>query len=337
MLESPVMPETSTRNLVEIRGLVKHFDVRSEGKLRQQRRVVHAINGVDLDVPTGEIVALVGESGSGKTTLANCVAGFVTPTSGTIGFDGRPLVETRGATVSRRASRRDMAQNIQMVFQDPSSALNPRQTVESTLLEPLLVHRVMPKPEAVTRVTELLELSGIPASMRRRYPHELNSGQRQRLVIARALALSPRLLLADEPVSRLDVSMQSQILNLLLDLRERLGLTIVFITHDLSVVRQVADTVVVMYLGRVMESCSADAFFSDPRHPYSQALVAATPRPMSDPTEIATLHGEIPSPINLPSGCPFHTRCPMVGEGCTDVVPELREVAAGHRAACIKL
>ena len=239
MLESPVMPETSTRNLVEIRGLVKHFDVRSEGKLRQQRRVVHAINGVDLDVPTGEIVALVGESGSGKTTLANCVAGFVTPTSGTIGFDGRPLVETRGATVARRASRREMAQNIQMVFQDPSSALNPRQTVESTLLEPLLVHRVMPKPEAVTRVTELLELSGIPASMRRRYPHELNSGQRQRLVIARALALSPRLLLADEPVSRLDVSMQSQILNLLLDLRERLGLTIVFITHDLSVVRQV--------------------------------------------------------------------------------------------------
>jgi len=311
--------------------------VHSEGAVRRRSALVHAINGVDLDVPTGQIVALVGESGSGKTTLANCVAGFVTPTSGTIGFDGVPLVETRGAKVVRKASRRDMAQKIQMVFQDPSSALNPRQTVESTLLEPIRVHGTMSRQDGVTRVRELLELSGIPASMQRRYPHELNSGQRQRLVIARSLTLSPRLLLADEPVSRLDVSMQSQILNLLLSLRAELGLTIVFITHDLSVVRQVADTVVVMYLGRVMESCSADAFFSNPRHPYAQALVAATPHPMSDPTEIAALEGEIPSPINLPAGCPFHTRCPLAEARCTEAVPDLRELSPAHRAACIKL
>jgi oligopeptide/dipeptide ABC transporter ATP-binding protein len=331
------MAEPRTGNLVEIRGLVKHFEVHSEGTVRRRTSIVHAINGVDLDVPTGQIVALVGESGSGKTTLANCIAGFVTPTAGTIGFDGAPLVEARGSKVVRTASRRDMAQKIQMVFQDPSSALNPRQTVESTLLEPLRVHGVMSRDAGRARVAELLELSGISASMRRRYPHELNSGQRQRLVIARSLTLSPRLLLADEPVSRLDVSMQSQILNLLLSLREELGLTIVFITHDLSVVRQVADTVVVMYLGRVMEACQADAFFSNPRHPYSQALVAATPRPMSDPTEIATLEGEIPSPINLPAGCPFHTRCPLAEERCTESVPELRDVSAGHLAACIKL
>jgi oligopeptide transport system ATP-binding protein len=331
------MAEPRTGNLVEIRGLVKHFEVHSEGTVRRRTSIVHAINGVDLDVPTGQILALVGESGSGKTTLANCIAGFVTPTAGTIGFDGAALVETRGTKVVRKASRRDMAQKIQMVFQDPSSALNPRQTVESTLLEPLRVHKVMSRAQGVARVTELLELSGISTSMRRRYPHELNSGQRQRLVIARSLALSPRLLLADEPVSRLDVSMQSQILNLLLSLREELGLTIVFITHDLSVVRQVADTVVVMYLGRVMEACSADAFFSNPKHPYSQALVAATPRPMSDPTEIATLEGEIPSPINLPSGCPFHTRCPLAEDRCTEAVPELRDVSPAHLAACVKL
>jgi ABC-type glutathione transport system ATPase component len=214
------MATPRTGNLVEIRGLVKHFEVQSEGAVRKRRALVHAINGVDLDVRAGQILALVGESGSGKTTLANCIAGFVTPTAGTIGFDGTPLVETRGGKVVRRATRRDMAQNIQMVFQDPSSALNPRQTVESTLVEPIRVHGLMSRQDAVARVTELLELSGIPASMRRRYPHELNSGQRQRLVIARSLTLSPRLLLADEPVSRLDVSMQSQILNLLLSLRE---------------------------------------------------------------------------------------------------------------------
>lgn len=325
--------------LLAIRGLVKHFPLPATGVLHRHRDVVHAVNGVDLAVQSGEFLALVGESGSGKTTLANCVAGFVDPTEGAISYDGHPLVEAssngRGHVV-HHASRRDMAKQIQMVFQDPSSALNPRQTVESTLLEPLMVHKVMSRSEAEARVRGLLDLTGITQSMQRRYPHELNSGQRQRVVIARALTLSPRLLLADEPVSRLDVSMQSQILNLLVDLYTELGLTVIFITHDLSVVRQIADSVVVMYLGRIMEACSADTFFSNPSHPYSDALIAATPRPSAADANLQTLSGEIPSPVHLPSGCPFSTRCPLVESACTEAVPPLHEVAPNHRVACIK-
>jgi oligopeptide/dipeptide ABC transporter ATP-binding protein len=329
-----------TEALVEIEGLVKHFPLPGNGPLRRRpREVVHALDGVDLTVRKGEFMALVGESGSGKTTLANCIAGFVDPTAGSIRFDGRSLVEAHAngrVHVRRHRSRKDMARHVQMVFQDPSSALNPRQTVDDTLLEPLLVHRLMDRRKAAERVGELLDLTGIPASMQRRYPHELNSGQRQRVVIARALALNPSLVIADEAVSRLDVSMQSQILNLLLSLYEHLGLTIVFITHDLSVVRQVADRVVVMYLGRVMESCSADAFFAAPRHPYSRALIDATPRFLTHGEELRTLSGEIPSPVHPPAGCPFHTRCPLGEAACTAGVPALREVEPGHRVACIK-
>lgn len=326
-------------NIVEIERLVKHFPLQAKGVLRRRREVVHALNDVDLRVRKGEFVALVGESGSGKTTLANCLAGFVEPTSGRIRFDGRPLVDAASngqVHVHRHRSRMDMARHIQMVFQDPSSALNPRHTVESALLEPLLVHKVAKRPEALKRVHELFDFVGIPATMRRRYPHELNSGQRQRVVIARSLALSPSLVVADEPVSRLDVSMQSQILNLLLQLHRELGLTIIFITHDLSVVRQVADRVVVMYLGRIMEACSADVFFAEPRHPYSQALIDSTPRFLSEAEELRTLSGEIPSPVRPPRGCPFHTRCPLAEEACTAGVPALAEVGPGHRAACIK-
>lgn len=325
--------------LLTIRGLVKHFRLPATGVLRRRQDLIHAVNGVDLTVRSGEFLAVVGESGSGKTTLANCVAGFVEPTAGTISYDGRALVEASSdgrRHVVHHASRRDMAQEIQMVFQDPSSALNPRQTVESTLLEPLSVHKVMKRPEAEARVRELLDLTGIAPSMLRRYPHELNSGQRQRVVIARALTLNPRLLLADEPVSRLDVSMQSQILNLLVDLYRELGLTVVFITHDLSVVRQIADSVVVMYLGRIMEACSADTFFSDPSHPYSDALIAATPRPSAANADLQTLAGEIPSPVHLPNGCPFSTRCPLAESACTESVPPLHEVAPNHHVACIK-
>jgi oligopeptide/dipeptide ABC transporter ATP-binding protein len=325
--------------LVEIEGVVKHFPLQS-GPLHRTREVVHALDGVDLTVRRGEFMALVGESGSGKTTLANCIAGFVEPTSGSIRFDGRPLVDATvngRSHVRRHRSRKDMARHVQMVFQDPSSALNPRQTVDSTLLEPLLVHRLMDRRAAAARVAELFDLTGIPGSMRHRYPHELNSGQRQRVVIARSLALEPSLVIADEAVSRLDVSMQSQILNLLLALYERLGLTIIFITHDLSVVRQVADSVVVMYLGRIMESCSADTFFSEPRHPYSRALIDATPRFLTEGEELRTLSGEIPSPVRPPPGCPVHTRCPLGDEACTAAVPELRAVDRGHRVACIKV
>ena len=324
--------------LLEVQSLVKHFPLPRGARLWAAERAVHAVDGVDLVVNRGEFVAVVGESGSGKTTLANCIAGFLDPSSGRICLDGAPLVEASRnghVRVRRHVSRFDLATRIQMVFQDPSSALNPRQTIGSALLEPLLVHKLMPKQAARRRVDELLELTGISPQMRRRYAHELNSGQRQRVVIARSLALEPTLLVADEPVSRLDVSMQSQILNLLLDLHREFGQTIVFITHDLSVVRQVAERVVVMYLGRVMESCSADAFFSDPRHPYSEALLSSTPRFHMD-EEPFTLEGEIPSPISPPPGCPFSTRCPLASPECEAAVPPLHAVAPGHDVACIK-
>jgi oligopeptide/dipeptide ABC transporter ATP-binding protein len=325
--------------LLEIRGLVKHFPLRRGARPWAARQVVHAVNGVDLDVRRGEVLAIVGESGSGKTTLANCVAGFLDPTEGLIRFEGRRLVEaTRNgrARIERGVSRNVLAKQVQMVFQDPSSALNPRQTIGSALVEPLLVHKTLAKRDAQRRVGELLELTGIQPQLRSRYPHELNSGQRQRVVIARALALQPTLLVADEPVSRLDVSMQSQILNLLLDLHRDLELTIVFITHDLSVVRQVADRIVVMYLGRIMESCDADTFFSEPRHPYSEALTASTPRFHGLEQDLFVLEGEIPSPISPPPGCPFSTRCPIASPECEAAVPPLREIAPGHSLACIK-
>jgi oligopeptide transport system ATP-binding protein len=323
--------------LVEVRGLVKHFPLHSG--LGREARVVHALNDVDLDVRRGEIVVLVGESGSGKTTLANCIVGFEEPTEGSISFGGKPLVEvsTNGRRrVRRHRTRRELARDVQMVFQDPSSALNPRQRIASILAEPLVVHGVADRKQARARVRELFELTGIAAAMAERYPHELNSGQRQRVVIARALALNPSLVVADEAVSRLDVSMQSQILNLLLSLHRDLGLTIIFITHDLSVVRQVADSVVVMYLGRIMEACPADAFFANPLHPYSEALVQATPRFVAADEKLSRLSGEIPSAVTLPVGCPFHTRCPRASKECQQTLPSLVPKSPAHSVACIK-
>jgi oligopeptide/dipeptide ABC transporter ATP-binding protein len=325
--------------LVEVRGLVKHFPLHRGLRNWGEQRAVHAVDHVDLDIVRSEFLAIVGESGSGKTTLANCIAGFLDPTEGAVRLDGQRVAEARRngrVKVERDIPRFELAKLVQMVFQDPSSALNPRQTIGSALLEPLLVHKELPKPDARRRVDELLELTGIQQNMSRRYPHELNSGQRQRVVIARALALQPKLLVADEPVSRLDVSMQSQILNLLLALHRELELTIVFITHDLSVVRQVADRVIVMYLGRIMESCDADTFFNAARHPYSEALISSTPRFHGSRDELGQLEGEIPSPVSPPPGCPFSTRCPLVIPECAAAVPPAREVAPGHRLACIR-
>ncbi len=232
-------------------------------------------------------------------------------------------------------ARQRLAPLVQMVFQDPSSALNPRQRIGDALAEPFRVRGRLDRKRARVRAAELLELTALPSSAMDRYPHELNSGQRQRVVIARSLALEPRVLIADEPVSKLDVSMQGQIVNLLLDLRQRLGLTVLFITHDLSVVRQLADRVVVMYLGRVMEVTSADAFFERPVHPYSEALLAAAPR-LHAQVDHPPLAGEIPSPIHPPAGCPFITRCPIAQEACGDAVPPLREVAPARLVACIR-
>jgi oligopeptide/dipeptide ABC transporter ATP-binding protein len=334
-------PPTSNREppLVEVKDLVKYFALPRGRRVWDERRVVHAVDHVNLDILRGEFLAIVGESGSGKTTLANCIAGFLEPTHGAICLEGQRVAEARRngrVKLGHDIPRFELAKLVQMIFQDPSSALNPRQTIGSALLEPLLVHKVLPKAAARRRVEELLELTGIQKHMRGRYPHELNSGQRQRVVIARALALQPKLLVADEPVSRLDVSMQSQILNLLLALHRDLELTIVFITHDLSVVRQVADRVIVMYLGRIMESCDADAFFGAARHPYSEALISSTPRFHGSRDELGVLEGEIPSPIAPPPGCPFTTRCPIVASECGAAVPPLREVEPGHFVACIR-
>ena len=327
---------THPPNLVEVRGLVKHFPLpRRRGHWRHPE-VVHAVQDVSLEVRDGEFLALVGESGSGKTTLANCIAHVHDPTAGTIHLDGRPLVEADASgRVRWHATRREMASLVQMIFQDPTSALNPRHRVGTTLTQPLRVHG-WSVPDARKRALELLDMTDLAAATMDRFPHELNAGQRQRVVIARALTLQPRLLLADEAVSRLDVSMQSKILNLLLTIRAELGVAVVFITHDLSVVRQVADRVAVMYLGRLMEICAADHFFSHPSHPYSQALMAATPQFQADPAEVLTLEGEIPSPIHPPPGCPFITRCPEAIEACGNAVPALRPAGGRSIVACIR-
>lgn len=318
--------------IVAVEALVKHFPIAREWRRPRERNVVHAVDGVDLEVARGEVLAIVGESGSGKTTLANCIAGFLAPTSGTIRIDGRVAVGVGGRG---RLGRRDLAPLVQMVFQDPSSALNPRQPVGAALAEPLRVRAHMDRQAADRRAAELLELTSLPTSTASRYPHQLNSGQRQRVVIARALALEPKILIADEPVSKLDVSMQSQIINLLLDLRDRLGLTVLFITHDLSVVRQIADRVMVMYLGRVMEVTSADDFFANPSHPYSEALLASAPR-FHGRIDRAPVEGEIPSPIHPPMGCPFQTRCPLVIDECRAAVPPLHSVGPDHLVACVR-
>ena len=341
------MPETpasrraaATRRapLLEVRGLVKEFPLGRKPGSITGRSVVHAVTDVSLAVAAGEILALVGESGSGKTTLANCIARFEDPTAGEILMEGEALVtvrRTRGGGRARwRGTRRHMAGRIQMVFQDPSSALNPRHRVGRALTGPLRLHGAS-RVEAEHRAAELLELTGLSAEMMRAYPHQLNAGQRQRLVIARSLTLSPKLLLADEAVSRLDVSMQSRVLNLLLQVRDRLGVSIIFITHDLSVVRQVADRVAVMYLGRLMEVCDADDFFGQPSHPYSQALMRSTPHFGLAANRYSVLEGEIPSPSAPPAGCPFVTRCREAQPRCNARPPALREVRDGDLVACI--
>lgn len=319
--------------LVRVENLSKEF-VTSATVLdrlrRRQRRVLRAVDDVSLEVREGEVLALVGETGSGKSTLARCIMKFSEPTRGRILFEGQELTGVRGAEL--RTLRRGM----QMVFQNPHASLNPRMRVGDAIAEPLLVHTSMTKREAAARVAELLELVGLQASAARRFPSMFSGGQRQRISIARALALKPRLLVADEPVSALDVSVQAQILAVLTTIREELGLTMLFITHDLSVVRYIADRVAVMYLGRVVEIGAVEDLFQRPKHPYTAALLEAIPSlvPGTRFREIATPKGEIPSAMNLPAGCRFHPRCPVARAGCATQDPPLVTLEAAHAAAC---
>ncbi|THK34612.1 ABC transporter ATP-binding protein [Ensifer sp. MPMI2T] len=313
--------------LLEVSGLTKDFAPVAFGR----GPVVRAVQDVSFNIRRGEVVGLVGESGSGKTTIGRMVAQLVPPTSGSIHFDG---VETTG--LSRRELRRLHAR-VQYIFQDPFASLSPRMTIGEILTEGLDIQRIGSKSERIAKAAKALASVDLPPDAISRYPHEFSGGQRQRIGIARALTLAPELIVADEPVSALDVSIQAQIVNLLRDLQARLGLTMLFIAHDLAVVEYVADTVIVLYLGRIMEMAPSRKLYASPQHPYTRALLSAVPSP--DPSERPNrqiLKGDIPSPANPPSGCVFRTRCPVAVEACANIVPPLRETAKGHFKACIR-
>jgi oligopeptide/dipeptide ABC transporter ATP-binding protein len=322
--------EPSGDAIMEVRDLVKHFPIRA-GFLQRQVGAVQAVDGVSFDVMRGETLGLVGESGCGKSTTARLLLRLMAPTSGSIKFEGREIAHIKGSEL--KALRRDM----QMIFQDPYSSLNPRKTVGSIIADPFVIHRMDPEGGRKRAVQELMDTVGLNPEHYNRYPHEFSGGQRQRIGVARALALKPKLIVADEPVSALDVSIQAQILNLLRDLQRDLGLTLIFIAHDLSVVRHMCDRVAVMYLGKVVELAESDQLYSHPRMPYTGALMSAVP--VADPELAATkkrqiLAGDVPSPTNPPPACRFHTRCWKAQELCRTEEPLLEPKEGGNIAAC---
>lgn len=321
-----------TPPLLALEELRTYFPLRRGVFLPRTTGVVKAVDGVSLTVAAGETVGLVGESGCGKSTLARTVVRLAPPTSGRILFEGRDLC-AMGAGELRRVRPR-----LQMIFQDPYASLNPRMTVFDALAEPMVVHGLADRAGLARQVGALMETVGLAARLMRKYPHEFSGGQRQRIAIARALALRPALVIADEPVSALDVSVQAQILNLLAELRARSGLTLMLISHDLAVVHYLADRIAVMYLGKVVELGPADAVFHRPRHPYTQALIGAIllPEPGRARTG-APLSGDPPSPLRPPTGCPFHPRCPHADEDCARTAPALRGCGAAHEAACLRI
>jgi oligopeptide transport system ATP-binding protein len=320
--------------LLEIRDVKTHFPLRRGFLLQRPAGTVKAVDGVSLTVARGEVVGLVGESGCGKSTLARTILQLLPATAGSVILAGRNLNAASAAEV--RAARRDL----QMVFQDPFASLNPRMTVFDTLAEPLRVHRVCPRDEIPARVTALMQRVGLAPRFLRKYPHEFSGGQRQRIAIARALALEPKLIVADEPVSALDVSIQAQILNLLARLCREMSLALIFIAHDLSVVRHISDRVAVMYLGRIVELGPAVEVIDRPAHPYTRALVSAIPTPNPDVERSRpriVLPGDPPSPIDPPAGCAFHPRCPYAQEKCRAAVPPLVAAGPAREAACVRL
>ena len=319
--------------LLRATDVVKHFPVRG-GLLpkRGVKPVVHAVDGVSLEVRKGETLGVVGESGCGKSTLGRCLVRLTDLTGGTVEFAGQDLT-----SLSRRQLR-PVRRDLQLVFQDPYASLNPRRRIGDVLAEPLQIHSFGTPAAVRERVAALLEVVGLSASHHDRYPHEFSGGQRQRVGIARALAMNPSLIVADEPVSALDVSIQAQVLNLFADLQDELGLTYVFIAHDLGVVRHVSDRIAVMYLGEVVEVGDADPLYDAPGHPYTEALLSAAPE-IDDGTEVLpreriVLTGDVPNPVDKPAGCPFHPRCPYVVDRCRTERPVLREVAFRRFAAC---
>ena len=322
------IPWTDDRPLVEIIDAVKHFPITGGVFLREVARV-RAVDGVSLTIKKGETLGLVGESGCGKSTLGRLILRLEEPTAGQVLFEGEDILKFNSTKL------RDLRQEMQIIFQDPFSSLNPRKNVAQVIGEPLLVQGIISRKERYNRVLELMEEVGLKREQMRRFPHQFSGGQRQRIGVARALALNPKLIICDEAVSALDVSIQAQVINLLQDLQEKFDLTYLFISHDLSVVEHISDRVAVMYLGLIVESAGSDELYTNPLHPYTQALLSSSPVP--DPKaerKRTVLLGDVPSPIDPPPGCRFHTRCPLVEDVCRREMPEMRELQSEHFVAC---
>lgn len=312
------------KKLFEIKELNMHYPI-VDGLLGNVQGYIYALNNVDLDIYENEILGLVGESGSGKSTLGNCVLKLIEPTSGEVIFNGENILN------KKKKDLKEFRKKAQLIFQNPYMSLNPRMKIYDILKEPFIVHKIKDYDEAIKKIIKLI---GMDEEVLSRYPHEFSGGQRQRIAIARAIVLNPEFIVADEPVSALDVSIQAQIVNLLIELKEHLNLTMLFISHDLSIIKYISDRVAVMYLGEIVEIAPKDEFFNNHKHPYTEALLNAVPVISEDKTKKIILEGDLPSPSNPPSGCKFHTRCPYVMDKCKTEHPELKELAPNHKVRC---